>query len=202
MDPLTLSLIGGGVSAVGSALGGLFGSRKPSKMQQKKQDLIDDLLASVKGQGSYNDLFNTSDEAFQKSFVDPAKARFRNQIAPQIQQEYIATGQQRGSGLEDKLARAGVDLDQMLNQYQMQYNQQKEGNVMNALNSYLGFQEDEGTSLGQSAMQGLGGYFAGGRFGKDIENVGNANSMNKLLEIFKNNKQSSGQPDTTGFTPT
>ena len=108
------SLVGGGL---GSIAGGLMSSRpKPTDMQNQQKELVDQLLASLKGDGPYSDLFNVNEESFNKGFRDPAMAQFKNQIAPQIQQQYIAAGQQRGTGMEDSLARAGVDMDQMLNQ--------------------------------------------------------------------------------------
>src|SRR6478609_5879359 len=85
-----------------------------TKTQRTQRHLIDELLGSVKGKGRFADLFNEqvgqkqpgfdpTSEAFQKSYVDPAKNLFTNQIAPQIQQKYIGTGQQGSSGLNDQL---------------------------------------------------------------------------------------------------
>ena len=115
------ALIGGGLGAVS----GLLGSRgkKPTKTQQMQSELLDQLLASIKGQGPYSDLFNMDEKAFQKSYVEPAKQMFSGQIAPQIRESYISRGQAGGTNIEDALTRAGVDLDQMLNQSYMQFQQ-------------------------------------------------------------------------------
>lgn len=191
MDPITLALLGAGISAGGSALGGIFGRQKkqPSPqwltppetdMDRTKKALIDDLLASVRGQGSYNDLFNMNDEAFQKSYVDPAKHIFNNQIAPQIQQQYIASGQQRGTGLDDSLARAGVDLDQMLNQQYYQFQNDAQNRKAGGINAILGAQGPQAQlvngqapsqSAGSAALQGVGGYFGGGGYDANLSNL-------------------------------
>lgn len=122
-NPFTMALIGGGLSGGLGALGNRSQRRAQERMnrpflqfQERKNQLVDDLLASLGGEGKFGDLFRSDPEAFQRSFVDPAKAMFQNQIAPQIQQASIAGGTQRGSGLDDQLLRAGVDLDQLLNQ--------------------------------------------------------------------------------------
>lgn len=191
MDPLTLALLTAGISAGGSALGGLFGNKggttapvwmspPETKLGTKKRELIDDLLASVQGRGSYNDLFSTNEEGFQKSFVDPMKNLFNNQIAPQIQQNYIASGQQRGTGLEDTLARAGVNMDDILNQHYAQFQQQGQNNKLNALNAILGINEPQAQLVNapQQAMsgsqafgQGFGGYLSSPGFSNNIGNI-------------------------------
>ena len=111
------------IAAGASWLTGKGSASKESKMQKTQRKLIDKLIGSLNGQGEFSDLFDSSPEAFQKSFVEPAQARFRNQTAPMIQQQYIESGQQRGTGLDDTLTRAGVDLDSMLNQYAYQFGQ-------------------------------------------------------------------------------
>ena len=88
------------VSALESIGGGYLAGRSggsETKMQKTQRKNIDELIRSLRGQGAYSDLFNTDDNAFQKSFVDPAKQMFNSQIAPQIQQQSIEGGQQDGS---------------------------------------------------------------------------------------------------------
>ena len=198
MDPATIALISAGISAAGSAAGGFLGRSKESKFDKKKRELVDDLLASLKGGGSFNDLFKSDEAAFQKSYVDPAKQRFRDQISPQIQQQYIASGQQRGSGMEDTLARAGVDLDQLINQAYGQFQENAINRKQNTINQILG--SGGGTqnqSGGNAALQGLAGYAAGG-LGDDLstylrssqnqygpyENANEA-GMNSLMDTYK-----------------
>tara|TARA_R110000868_G_scaffold175798_1_gene413016 strand:+ start:213 stop:812 length:600 start_codon:yes stop_codon:yes gene_type:complete len=192
MDPLTIALIGGGISALGSVAGGLLQKKKPrqSKLEKQKGQLVDDLLASLKGGGQYSDLFNMDDAAFQKAFVDPAKSRFNNQIAPQIQQSYIASGQQRGTGLDDTLTRAGVDMDQLLNQEYMKYQQGAQNNQMNTLNSILNSSggQQPGYTTGEQLREGAAGYLTGGGF---------ESNMNSILQAY-NQKPNAPQPYTGG----
>lgn len=162
----------GGV--IGGAAGGFFGDRgKSTKRQKQQQELIDQLLSSLKGGGAYSDLFNMDENVFQKSYVEPAKAMFRNQIAPQIQQQYIASGQQRGTGMEDQLSRAGVEMDQLLNQQYAQMQQQAQERKMNAMNYILGSGEGQKDPISnmQSMGQGIGGYMQSDSFQKTSSNI-------------------------------
>lgn len=93
---------------------------------------------------------------FKKSFVEPAMSKFRNQIAPQIQQSYIASGQHRGTGLDDTLTRAGVDMDAMLNQYLFQAQQQANQNKMGVLDRILGMDFSNQRQMGGASAAGLG----------------------------------------------
>lgn len=157
MDPLTLlNLLAGGLSIAGGLLGE---GEKATPNQQKQGQVIDQLLQSLKGNGPYSELFNADDKTFQESFVDPAKSMFQNQIAPQIQQSYIAGGQQRGTGLEDTLTRAGVDLDQMLNQNKLAFQQNAQSNQLNALSQILG--SGKGAPAPQNIWDKLKGATAG-----------------------------------------
>lgn len=166
------------IQAAGSVasgwLSGQGSKQKETKLQRTQRKLIDDLLMSLKGEGSYSDLFNSSEEVFNKSFVEPAKAMFRNQVAPQIQQSYIASGQQRGTGLDDQLLRAGVDLDQMLNRQYYNFTQDAMNRSQNIMSNILGqagvpYQ----TSGAQDAMSGLGGYFGSEGFAKTTADLFN-----------------------------
>lgn len=136
-------------------------------MDKKKAQLIDQLLASVNGNGPYSKLFDTDESAFQKNFVDPAKSMFTNQIAPQIQQSYIAGGQQRGTGIDDQLLRAGVDLDQQLNSNYLQFQSQGNDRMSQILGNVLGFQGPQGTTTSTTTsnssgpQEGFGNVFAG-----------------------------------------
>lgn len=132
------ALIGAAGSIAGGALSGAGAANPETKMQKTTRKLVDKLIASLNGKGPYSDLFNTDENTFQKSFVEPAQARFRNQIAPQIQQQYIQSGQQRGTGLDDQLLRAGVDLDAMLNQHMYNFQQDAMNRKQNSINAILG----------------------------------------------------------------
>lgn len=177
MDPMTIALLSAGGSAVSSIVGGLLSKNpKESKTQKQKRKLVDDLLASLNGNGSFNDMFNMDEGAFQKSFVDPAKARFKNQIAPQIQQEYIQSGQHRGTGLDDTLSRAGVDMDQLLNEQYMNFQQGALNRKQQAIQTILGGQEgvQPGQNFGEKLQSGAAGYFTGSDFGESMDDILNA----------------------------
>lgn len=179
-------------------LGGIFGRSKPkeTRIQKQQRQLVDQLIGSLKGQGPYSNLFTANQADFEKSFAEPARARFRNITAPQIQQQYIASGQQRGTGLEDTLTRAGVDMDQLLNQNWMQYVQGKEANqaagIGQILNQGPGVAPKQ--SLGSAAAQGIGGYLSSGG-SQDIGNIIgslfnkppaiNAQSQNSLNDTYR-----------------
>lgn len=153
------------------------GAGQQTKMEKTKGKLVDQLLNSLNGNGPFNDLFNTDDAAFQKSFVEPAQSRFRNQTAPMIQQAYIQGGQQRNTALDDTLTRAGVDMDSILNSQYLGYQQQQQQNSLGAIGNILnqGQGTAPGLSTGNALAQGGAGYLsstgfsdlfkAGGPFG-------------------------------------
>lgn len=132
--------IGGGIGAL---TGGIFGGKKTSQespMQKKQRQLVDQLLASLNGNGPYSSLFQANEADFNKSYREPAMANFRNRTAPMIRGEYTGGtyGQQReGTGLQDSLTRAGVDLDQMLNSAWVDYQNQAKDRQYNAMNQIL-----------------------------------------------------------------
>lgn len=164
-------LIQAGASALGGALSG--SGNKETKMQRTQRKLVDQLIASLGGEGPYADLYNKDDSAFQKSFVDPAMSRFRNQTAPEIQQQYIQYGQQRGTGLDDTLTRAGVDLDQLLNTHLMNFQQGAQNRQQNTIGNILGAGAGAPSvpSMSQDALSGLGGYFGSNRFGDTAQGL-------------------------------
>jgi len=173
MDPGTASLIAAAISASGSIAGGMLGNSGPppeTKMQKTQRKLVDDLLQSLKGGGSYSGLFNADEETFNKSFRDPAMSRFSNVIAPGIQQQSLASGQQRGTGLDDQLLRAGVDMNQLLNQTYGSWQEAAKGRSMQALQASLGMGAGAPNqmSTGQAAMQGLGGYLNSDAFTQQV----------------------------------
>lgn len=171
-------IIAAGVSAAGSIIGGAMnkGGSKETKIQKQQRYMIDDLIRSLRGQGPYSDLYATDENAFNKSFVEPAQQRFRNQIAPQIQQSYIASGQQRGSGLDDQLLRAGVDMNSMLDQYYLDFVNQAQNRKSSTIANILG-QSAGATppmSTGQAFGQSAAGYLASPAFGQAVNSIGDA----------------------------
>lgn len=189
-DPLTMALAQAGVQAAGSVGSGILANQanKETKLDKKKRNVIDQLMASLSGDGPYAGIFGFDEAAFDKSFVQPALSRFRNQVAPQIQQSYIASGQQRGTPIEDQLLRAGVEMDQMLNQNYLQFqNAAKDraaGQFSNILGTTTAAKPDQST--GQAAAQGGAGFLASDAFGDSIKNIAS---------------QFSKQPQRAGFTP-
>lgn len=181
------------IGAVGGAVSGAIGAggNQETKLQRQRRKLIDDLISSLKGQGSFNELFDVNEEAFQKSIVDPAKSRFQNQISPQIRQQFINSGLQRGTGLDDELMRAGVDMDSMINQEYMKFYQSAMDRKMNALNSAMGGTEaGPQQSAGQGAAQGAAGYFASSGF---------QNSMDSLLKDWNKPSVGGGSAPRKGY---
>ncbi len=162
------------ISTGASYLQGKGQAGSETKMQRTKRKLIDQLLESVTtGGGVFADLFNKDENAFQKSFVEPAQSMFRNKIAPNIQQQFIASGQQRGTGLDDQLLRAGVDLDSMLNQQYYQFQQdalnRKQGSINSILGGGEGAKNDPSTS--QNLMSGLSGFLSSEGFSNSVGNL-------------------------------
>ena len=190
-SPIITALLSALGSAGGSALGGLFSNDpKETRTQGQQRKLVDELMASLFGQGEFSDLFNADENTFQKSFVDPAKARFQSQTAPQIQQSFISSGQQRGTGLDDTLTRAGVDMDQLLNEQFAQFQQSAQNRKFGAISSILGLGEgvQPGQSTGEKLSGGASGFFAGKAF---------PGSIDKILDAIS---QSEGKPKATTST--
>lgn len=161
------------IAAGASWLTGQGGAPKETKMQKTQRKLVDRLIGSLNGEGDFGNLFNVNEDMFHKSFIEPAQAKFRNQIAPQIQQQYIANGQQRGTGLDDTLTRAGVDLDSMLSQYLFQAQQNAQSRKQNSINSILGAgtgAPNETTGI-QDVFSGLGGYLSSDNFSDQFTNL-------------------------------
>ena len=160
--------------SIGSGwLAGRGGANPETKMQKTQRKLVDKLINSLTGNGPFSDLYSTDENLFKKSFIEPAQAMFRNQIAPQIQQQYIASGQQRGTGLEDQLLRAGVDMDSMLNQYLYQNFNDAQNRKQNTINSILGAGAGAPNqpSGSQDIMSGLSGYLSSQGFADTASNL-------------------------------
>jgi hypothetical protein len=168
----TGAVVGGLIGAGGSLLGGAMSKPKETPNQQRQSQLLDQLLSSLNGSGPYADLFSPNMDTFNKGFADPMRSKFTNQTAPAIQQSFIASGQQRNSGMQNHLTQAGVDMDQMINQAYMQYQQQGNANRMNAMNAILGAPAGVPQMSGwESAKQGLGGYLGSEGARKSIQGI-------------------------------
>lgn len=165
------------LTAAGSIAGGFLSGRssqpKESKTEKTRRHFLDKLIASLDGSGPFSDLYSADEATFQKSFVEPAKQRFASQIAPGIQQKYAASGMKQSSAMEDQLLRAGVDLDQMLNQQYYNFQQDAMNRRQGGINQVLGFSggTPAGTSGWQDFGQAVSGYASGPQFGKDIDAI-------------------------------
>lgn len=167
------------LSALGSVSSGVLGGGE-TDIQKTQRNVIDDLLQSLSGDGPYSDLFNVSEDVFQKSFIEPAKARFQNQIAPQIQQSFIQGGQQRSTGLDNQLLQAGVNLDQMLNQQYGKFQQQGQQRQFEALSKILGQGKGSKDTDFMSKLTGsIGGYLGSDTFQENVTDI---------TDVFKKRK--------------
>ena len=194
------------INAAGSIASAYLGKDKPkapkikeTKTEMQRRNLVDELLSSLKtGEGQFAHLFDANEDTFQKKFVEPAQARFKNQIAPAIRQQYIHSGQFQGSGLEDQLLRAGVDMDQLLNEQYGNYQQNALNRESNILQSALGAntgnptQSGGGYTAGQAAKQGFAGYLSSDAFSKNIEDI--------LSTFNKKTNEVPGEPPRKGYT--
>ena len=192
------------IGAAGSAIGGAIGSNQnqETKLQRQRRKLVDELLGSLRsGSGVFSDLFNPSEEAFQKGFVDPAMSRFNNQIAPGIQQQFVNSGLQRGTGLDDALSRAGVDLNNMINENYLTFHENALNRKQNLLQGILqGGNNEAGSqmSAGQGALQGLAGYTASPGFSNTLESLFGNTNQNIPKRTGYNNDWVSGGAGAAG----
>ena len=179
---------------------------KETELERQRRHLLSDVIKSVKtGKGKYADLFNFDEDAFQKSYVEPAMARYQNQVAPAINNQFFGRSGGRNSGQQDQLIRAGVDMNQLLNEA---YASQKEA-VLNRKMEALGLTSGANTgqpsysgggySAGQSAKIGAANYLSSDAFGKNIDAI--LQEYNKKPE----NQNATGNPyrpdDRKGFEP-
>jgi len=187
-----------GIGAAGAIISTIINNmqNKKTPIQGQQKELIDKIMGSLDGNGPYSDLFNVDENSFQKSFVDPMKQQFQSQIAPQIQQSYISSGQQRGTGLDDTLARAGVNMDQLLNQHYAQMQQGAMNRKAGAMNSILGQNAgpQEQMSSGEAALQGAGGLMGTEEFNRDIGEL-----IKAFTDRNKNSLKDTIKPLRKGF---
>lgn len=141
---------------------------KPPKFQR---ELVDQLLQGLQGEGPFAQLFQADQEAFQRGVSDPLLQQFREQTAPQIQQRFIAEGQQRGTPLESALTRAGVDVQSNINRQFLPFQQGAQNRQQQAINQLLGIKQQM-----QSQVTPFGGALAGilgsGAVGDISEQIG------------------------------
>lgn len=162
------------IAAAGSIGGGLLGSKGPKETAIEKQQrkAIDAILEGLQGSGPYASFFQADQDAFQKSIVDPARGRFEREIVPGITRAFAAQGVERGSGIENYLTRAGVDLNDRINAQYLDFTQGAQNRgltaLMNALGASPGFRDQGQRGAFPQALQG---YLTSGAFQDSIGNI-------------------------------
>lgn len=194
--------------AAGGLFGGLFGGNKKSsetQMQKKQRELVDQLIGSLNGNGPYSNLFTANEADFNKSFREPALANFKNRTAPAIQAQYSggAYGQQReGTGIQDSLARAGVDMDQILNQSWLDYQNKAKDRQYNAMNQILN--SGEGAANDPTFAEQ---FVSGGGVGNGLDQIGEGYRQYQLTKErnanrdIMNSEMAKYKQQREGFTP-
>lgn len=148
---------------------------KVSRLTGGQDDLLNNLMMGLQGQGPMAGLFGVDQQSFQNSFVDPMMRQFEQRTAPAIQQRFIASGGARGSNVQDTLTRAGADVQGQINQKLAELISQAQNRAMQGAQLGLGtqafgFQENPGqTGLIPQLASGIAGGFAQ-PFGQGIAN--------------------------------
>lgn len=148
--------IGTAVGALGGGLLGLFGSKKkkPKKpkiyntLDPQAQELYNDYVASIRGQGSMSGMFNYDPEAaninFDRNVSRPAYRNFQENVIPSITGQFRSGGIGNSTYTGEALSRHGRDIQESLNaaRTNMHYQgmQQANQNKLNAINTALNTQ--------------------------------------------------------------
>jgi hypothetical protein len=191
--------IGAGVGLLGGALGGYLSSRQDTetKMQKTKRHLIDQLLESIQGRGPYSDLFNFNEQQFQQNIAEPYRRQIQQQAFPRIQQAYIASGAQRSTGMEDALARAGIDIENQIASARQQGIEsaanRRAGGISSILNQGNG--APARVSGLEGALQGAAGYLSSDQFGDAVAGI----SSKPFFSPSRDNKPERQEPEAKGF---
>jgi len=116
-----------------------------------------------------------SQEAFQKSVVDPTMLAYNQDLLPQLRQQFADQGASSSSALNNALARSARDLGTVLGGNYQQFQQGQQQNQLNALNLLSGLGQQQTFTPLIRQNQGIlgpliqaGGSAAGAFFGKPI----------------------------------
>lgn len=183
MDPAIIAALITAASTMASSFAGKGKTQRETPTQKQQRNLINDLMQGLQGQGQYADYFGSDYDAFQKSYVDPAKKLWGEQIAPQVMQGLDATGFGRSTSFDDALTRSGVDIDMMLNQAYGDFQNKALNRQGDAMNSILGSNQGIGPQSQQGPME-MGIAALGG----------NKDFISQLMNIF------GGYPNEGGTT--
>lgn len=189
VDPATIAVLAQLATTAAGAASNSFTKDKAGKPPKFQRKLIDQVLQGLQGTGPFADLFSGGEDAFKKSISDPLLQKFRTQTAPNIQQSFIASGQQRGSPLDVALARGGLDVQGQIDQLFLPFQQQKDAAKQNAINSILGF----GVPGGTTGITPLGGAAAG------FQSAGGFNTLFDFLNTFGKQGTPSSATASQGF---
>ncbi|MDP2652184.1 MAG: hypothetical protein Q8O94_03540 [bacterium] len=191
MNPAIIAALITAAGSMGGAAIGASGRGKETSIQKQQRKTIDQILAGIQGQGPYANMFSVDRDLFKQTVEDPMMETFRNRGIPQIQQSYIASGQQRGTGMDDTLTRAGVDLQGMVSEQYGKYVNDAMNRRVSALGNVTGagagFSPDTSASTG---AQAVGGYLASDDFGKMVD---------LIMKSLSGQGGSSGQSDSQAY---
>jgi hypothetical protein len=162
-------------------------------------------MASLNGDGPYSNLFTANEEDFNKSYREPALANFKNRTAPAIQAQYSGGGfgqQREGTGIQDSLARAGVDMDQLLNKAYVDYQNSAKDRQYNAMNQILGAKQGAENDSSFADQ-----FIAGGGIGNGLDQIGEGYRQYQLTKErnaqrdVMNTEMNKYKQQREGFTP-
>lgn len=160
----------------------LFGKKAKNKqldLQTKDQKVMQKLIQQglTKDKGPLADLFGSFDEAaFKQGVTDPSIKEFQEKILPQLQEQFINSGQTLSTGFGKAQLQAGNDLQSKLAQLMYQAREGQKQNRIGGVNTALGTKgfenlyrkETSGAVQGfanaaaESAGKGLGNLAFGG----------------------------------------
>ncbi len=151
------SILPGVGTAVGGVIGaatGFFGKKKQKKkkpistLDPQQQQLYNEYISSIRGEGPHASLFNYDSEGananFEKNVGRPAYRKFEENIIPGITGQFRKGNIGQSSYTGEALSRAGRDvqenLDALRSDMQFQGQQNANTNKQNAINQILNMQ--------------------------------------------------------------
>ncbi len=141
----------GGIVGLGA---GLFGKKKKKKpkpistLDPQQQQLYNEYISSLRGEGPYSSLFNYDAEGananFDKNVGRPAYRKFEENVIPGITGQFRKGNIGQSSYTGEALSRAGRDvqehLDALRSDMQFQGQQQANQNKLTGMNNMLNLQ--------------------------------------------------------------
>ena len=148
--------------------------------------LINEGLTS--GEGPFSDIFGKfNEEEFQKGVAQPAIEDYKQNILPQLQEQFIANNQVMGSGMQQGVAKSGNALQAKLAELMYQAKQQHKQNKLAGAGLSIGakphenlYEQGDKSSIWDKILPvvggAAGGFLAGGPAGAA---VGGASALAK-----------------------